>query len=369
MKIRSATAVLLAYSQFILLAQQPIPPGFVRAQPQQTPAPAPATPAAPGQPGADAAKPQAPVAVPTLSPSPAGTLTLQNASLTEVIDYLARQLKINYILDPRVRGGVTINTYGETKSIDNRTLLDTILRINGAAMIQVGDIYRIVPLADVQRLPLQPEINGKPLPEDDRTMLNLIFLKYATVDELAKLLNEFLGEHAKMWSYPPANLLAIQDSRRNMKRLMELISLFDNENFTNQRIRLFEVKNGKPTDVAKELESILKSISLSEKGSPVKFLPLDRINTLVAVAPNPGVFKDVENWLAKLDIAVESSSGTITNFVYRVRYGFAPMMAMAIMGLYSNNPMYAMSMMSMMGGMGMGGGMMGGGMMGGGMMG
>jgi hypothetical protein len=51
---------------------------------------------------------------------------------------------------------VTINTYGETKNIDNRTLLDTILRINNAAMIQVGDIYRIVPLADVQRLPLSP---------------------------------------------------------------------------------------------------------------------------------------------------------------------------------------------------------------------
>ena len=56
---------------------------------------------------------------------------------------------------------MTINTYGETKSIDNRALLDMILRINNAAMIQVGDIYRIVPLTDVQRLPLSPEINGQ----------------------------------------------------------------------------------------------------------------------------------------------------------------------------------------------------------------
>ena len=96
---------------------------------------------------------------------------------------------------------------------------------------------------------------------------------------------------------------------------------------------------------------------------------------MVAVAPNPGVFKDVENWLDKLDIAVEASSGTISNFVYRVRYGFAPMLAMAIMGLYSNNPMYCHEhdgrMMRRHGGWAavwwMGGGMMGGGMMGGGM--
>src|ERR671921_631572 len=174
MTLRSATAVVLAFSQALLFGQQPqpLPPGFVRApEPnQQRQAPAPAqTPAAqppaqaPAQPGAAAAKPQAtaPAAVPTIAPSPAGGLNLQNASLTEVIDILARQLKINYILDPRVKGGVTINTYGETKSIDNRALLDMILRINNAAMIQVGEIYRIVPLTDVQKLPLAPEINGK----------------------------------------------------------------------------------------------------------------------------------------------------------------------------------------------------------------
>ena len=94
------------------------------------------------------------------------------------------------------------------------------------------------------------------------------------------------------------------------------------------------------------------------------------------------MFKEVETWLKKLDIAVESSAGATNNYVYRVKYGFAPTLAMAMMGLYSNNPAYAMSMimssysMSMSSGMGMGmGGMyvggagmgMGGGMYGGGM--
>jgi hypothetical protein len=40
--------------------------------------------------------------MPKLEPSPTGGLTLQNASLREVIDILAQRLKINYILDPRV---------------------------------------------------------------------------------------------------------------------------------------------------------------------------------------------------------------------------------------------------------------------------
>src|SRR5687767_14129911 len=173
MTIRSVTAVAIVYSQIALFAQAPLPPGFVRAPEQSKP---PSTVAKPQQ------EPGAPV---TITPSTGG-LTLQNASLREVIDILAQRLQINYIIDPRVNGAVTINTYGETKNIDNRTLLDTILRINNAAMIQVGEIYRIVPLTDVQRLPLMPEINGNASQQDDRTMLNLMFLKYATVEELAK---------------------------------------------------------------------------------------------------------------------------------------------------------------------------------------
>ena len=368
----------------LLSAQQPppgSPPGFqVRplppqnqqqqqqqpAQPQQQPQPQPQQPAQPpAQQAPGAAKPQAPPAAPQQPPAQAqapaapatvGGLNLQNASLLEVIDFLARQLGINYILDPRVRGGVTLNTYGETKDINPRDLLDTILRINGAAMIQVGNIYRIVPLAEVAQLPVPPQqLEAKDIPEDDRSMLNLVFLKYVTVEELAKLLEPFIGPSGKTWAYPPANLLLILDSRRNMKRLMELVSLFDNDNFANQRVRLFRVEHSRPSEIAAELENILKGISLTEDSTPVRLLPINRINTLVAVAPNPGVFTEVENWLRKLDVAVKSKAGSVDNFVYRVKYGRAEYLAAAIMQLYLGIPY---GMMGMYGGMGYG--MMGG---------
>ena len=254
-----------------------------------------------------------------------------------MIDNLARILKINYILDKRVVGSVTISTYGETKNVDTRNLLDLILRINGFAMIQVGEIYRIVPLTEVNRLPLKPEVNPKSIPEDDRTMLNLVFLKYATVADLATLISNFQGEGATTVTYPPANLLLIQDSRRNMKRLMDLIALFDSNEFASQRVRLFEVKEGKPSDIAKELESILKSISLNEKTAPIKFLPIDRINTIIAVAPNPGAFDEVEKWIKKLDVPIQITAGSIDNYVYRVKYGRAETMAGAIMQLYGGS--------------------------------
>ena len=78
-----------------------------------------------------------------------------------------------------------------------------------------------------------------------------------------------------------------------MKRTMELISLFDSDTFAGQRVRLFDVNNSRPSDLVKELDSVFKAYALSEKSSAVKFIPVDRINTLIAVAPNPGIFAEV----------------------------------------------------------------------------
>jgi general secretion pathway protein D len=82
------------------------------------------------------------------------------------------------------------------------------------------------------------------------------------------------------------------------------------------------------------LENILKSISLDSKNATVRFLPVDRIGTLIAVAPNPGVFDTVEMWIRKLDVAVSSASGVIDTYVYHVRYGRADCLAMALNQLY-----------------------------------
>ncbi len=287
---------------------------------------------------APATAPQAPAA-----PKPAmpmGQMNLENASLTQVIDQLAQRLKLNLIVDPAVKGSITLNTYGDTSNIDPRNLLELILRINGFGLIQDGELYRVLPLKSITHLPMHPEINQKNIPDDDQTILNLVFLKYVSVDELVKVLSEFKGENSDMIPYAPANLLFILDSRRNMRRTMDLIAQFDSDVFANQRVRLYDVKNVKPADVAKDLENIFKSISLDAKTSPVRFIGIDRINTLIAVAPNPGVFDNVAEWLKKLDVPVKITAGNIENNVYKVIYGRAECLAQALNELF--NPQLAM---------------------------
>ncbi|MBV8845410.1 MAG: type II secretion system secretin GspD [Bryobacterales bacterium] len=282
---------------------------------------------------------------PPPAPVPIGNLAIANGSLREVVTQLAQALKINIILDPKVTGNVTINTYGELRNLDARNLLELILRINGFGMAQEGDVYRILPMKDVLKQPIPfSRASGKDIPEDDQTILNLIFLKYVTVDELSKVIDPFTGDNAVMLPYPPANLLFILDSRRNMKRIMGLIDIFDSDTFANQRVRLFELKNARPSDMQKDLQNVLQSISMDAKTSPVRFLAVDRINTLIAVAPNPGVFDTVAQWIEKLDVPVTIAAGAVDNYVYRVRYGRAECLAIALTSLFGGTspaPSYA----------------------------
>jgi general secretion pathway protein D len=331
----------------VLLAQKP--PG-----PATVPPPTPRLPPGPATVAPPAPTPQAAPARPALADT--GGFLLDNVSLTELIDIIARKLKINYLVDPGFKGGsVTIHTYGEMKPADLMPLLETILRVNGAALVKVGDLYRVVPAAKVTQLPINPVVNGKDFPEDERIILNLVFLKFATADEVAKLVQPFLGEGATMGTYAPANLLILQDNTRNMKRTMDLIGMFDNDAFVNQRVRMFEVSNGRPSALVKELDSIFKAFSLSDKTTAVKFIAVDRINTVIAIASNPASFGQVETWLRKIDVPVKPPAGAIDNYVYRLKYGRAETIAMAIMALYSGNPMALMALSSMNASIGMGG--------------
>ncbi len=323
----------------------------------QPPAPRPAAAPAPAQ--------GAPPAPATQPAQPSGQINrlsgsqpflLGAVSLTEMIDVLAKEMKINYILDPRVVGKVTIYTYGEVKPVELMPLLETLLRVNGATIVKVGEFYRIVPISSISNLPLPPMMNADPktLPDDERMVMNLIFLKYTTAAEMNKLLTPFYGEGATSTVYEPANLLILQDNARSMKRTMELLATFDSDTFAGQRVRLFDIAHSRPSDLVKELESVFKAYSLTDKGGSVKFLAVDRINTVIAVSPNPRIFEDVQKWIEKLDLPVKVTAGSVSNYVYRLKYGRAETVAMAIMALYSGNPMALMGL-AQMGGMGMGG--------------
>jgi len=312
--------------------QQPAPPatapgaGPAAAAPQSQP-PAPAQPT-----------PEAPPPAPAQQPAPAGSarvsLHLENANLLQVIGIIAAELKMNYIVDPNVKGVANINTLGELRQEDLLPLLQTILRTNGATAVQSGSFWRIVQSKEALRIPIpiDQDASGASLPPDDRVMMNIVSLRFVTAADMSKILSNYLSEMGQIVSHEPGNILMITDTSRSMKRLMELIGVFDTDALARQRVRVFPIENARASDLVKDLQQIFSAYTLSERSTAVRFLPIERLNSILVVSGSPNVYPQVQEWLEKLD-KPQAKAG-IQNFVYKVENGAAENLAAVLSSLY-----------------------------------
>jgi general secretion pathway protein D len=327
-------------------ATAPAAPGSTPEQKPATPQ-QPAAGAAPAGAGPPAAPPaQAPVqapaapppAAPAEPPAAAGSarvsLHLENANMLQVIGIIAAELKMNYIVDPNVRGAVNINTLGDLRQEDLLPLLQAVLRANGATAVQSGSFWRIVQSKDAPRIPIaiSQEADAAKLPADDRVIMNIVPLRFVTAADMSKILSVYLSEIGQIVTHEPGNILMITDTSRSMKRLMELINVFDTDTLAKQRIRVFPVENARAADLVKDLAQIFSAYALSEKSTAVRFIPIERLNSILVVSGNPNVYPEVQQWLGKLDQSVRKVG--IQNFVYKVENGTAENLASLLSSLY-----------------------------------
>jgi len=237
-----------------------------------------------------------------------------------VIRVISEILKINYIVDPRVKGVVNIHTSGQISAEHTFPIFQSILRLNGATAVKKDGVYEIVPLAEAKKLPIPPSSTrelGKP-PSEEKYIIQIVPLKYIPVTEVSKMIKPFLTDGADIVEHPPNNLLIIGDLASNVKKSVDIINLFDLDIFTDLRVRIYPILNADVTEVAKEMERIFSSFEVSTKsgrGVGITFTPVTRINSLLVVSSIPNIFGKVEGWLKELDkIPVEGTKYSV--FVY-----------------------------------------------------
>jgi general secretion pathway protein D len=318
----------------------PTPPGPRRrsvppqALPSRAPQPSPLSkPQPPTQAGSPVSTPTSPTALPTPPSPPVKPGALQtgsgvvfnfdNADIYEVIRVISEILKINYIIDPRVKGVANIHTSGQIASADVFPIFQSILRLNGATAVNRDGVYEIVPLPEAKKLPSAPSLlrdSGKPVSEE-RYIIQILPLKYIPVTEVSKMIKPFLSDGADIVEHPPNNILIIGDLISNVKKSMDIINLFDIDIFTDLRVRIYPITNADVNEVAKEMERIFASFEVSTKsgrGVGITFTPVTRINSLLVVSSIPNIFEKVEGWLKELDkIPAEGTKYSV--FVYYVQ--------------------------------------------------
>ena len=296
--------------------------------PPQTPGPADAQPApAAGQGGQAQQSDQA---------SPI-SLHLDNADIYEVIRIIGDALQLNYIIDPAVKGTVNISTSGNLRRSDLLPILETLLKINGATIVKVGNFYEIVPVSGAARQPLEVQDRANPAAPDDQMVLQVIRMKFVAAAEMVRLLMPYLSEGANVVTHEASNILLLTERRGNLRKLLEIIDIFDTKTFEGDRIQLLPVKNSLVREVINDLRTIFAGYGFSETGGgAIRFLPLERMNSILIISGNPTIFSEVEKWLARLDQPLPTTG--LRNYFYKVKNAKAIDIQNVLANLYASGP-------------------------------
>ena len=243
-----------------------------------------------------------------------------NADLYEVIRTMAEILKISYVIDPRVRGTVNINTSGSISQDEVYPILLSILRMNGATIVKKDSVHEIVPFSEGKRLPVLSD-DTKRGQGEDRFVIEIIKPNFIPITELEKVVKPFLSDEKELISYPQHNILIVVDLASNIRKIRDLIGMFDADIFTDKTIQIYSIVNSDANDVAKELERIFTSLEIPSKsgrGVGIAFTPIPRLNAVLVISEIPGILDRVDQWIKELDRAPTEES-RVNVYVYYVQ--------------------------------------------------
>lgn len=144
--------------------------------------------------------------------------------LERVISAVAKRTGKKFIVDPRVRGDVTVVGH-EPTSIDYPTLL-TVLQVHGFAAVEQAGYVRVIPDATIRQQSL-PVVSGKESYADGEYVNKIIMLKNVAAAQLVPILRPLLPQHAHLVAMPCKNALLVTDVYASVQRIEKIARALD----------------------------------------------------------------------------------------------------------------------------------------------
>ncbi|MBI3600803.1 MAG: SH3 domain-containing protein, partial [Nitrospinae bacterium] len=261
-------------------------------------------------------------------------LNFENTDINDIISTIGELLGLDYIIEPGVTGKVTIRTSGKIPANELFAVLEQILEINNLTVVKTGRYYRFMPAAEAKRKPLETFMgrDGSALPPSDRVIIQLIPVKYLPIESVKGVLAPLLTKNGSLFDIPNSQTLGLIDISSNVKRLLEIVDALDVNVLERMYVRLFPIKYAGVSEINRELINIFSSLGIKEKEQFLKFVPIQRINSILMVSLSSEMVQSAEKWIEKLDRPViEGNTGT---YVYYVQNGDAANIAGIITSLY-----------------------------------
>jgi type II secretion system protein D len=231
--------------------KEPTPPSV----PPVTPPPTTVAPQPP------APVPQQPKAPPTVS------FFFDDADVYEVIQTIfADVLKVNYIVDPQVKGRVNFRTITPVPKDEVLPIMEIVMRMNGIGFVEERGLYRIVPLTDVPKELVYAQIGKAP----EKVAIDMIAFKNLELKEAMPDIENALGLHLKGGTvrilpiYRLNSLIIVATSAEQLMYIKKWVQVLDDMfSVTRLKIFVYPLQNSKSTHIASLMQSIFSGSSSS----------------------------------------------------------------------------------------------------------
>ena len=266
------------------------------------------------------------------------TLNFDGTDIREVVKVvLGDLLKVNYVLHPAVQGATSLQTGRPLRREDLLPTLETLLRMNNAALVYKDGSYEVVPLANAVQGRVTPQLGESNRALPSGYSVQVVPLRYIGAEEMNSILTPLAPEGSVIRVDNLRNLLVIAGTSPEMSNLLDTIRVFDVDWMSGLSVGFFVLEYAKTKDVVAQLESLLAD----EGGNPLKgifrFIPIESANALLVVSPQESYLKQARNWIERLDMAEASNDSSERLYVYRVKHSDAESLADILSQLFGGS--------------------------------
>lgn len=276
-----------------------------------------------------------------------------NADIADVIKAISELTGKNFIVDPQVRGKITIIAPSQITVAEAYRAFLSALAINGLTVVPSGAFLKIKTARNAQRDSIET-YSGDYFPNSDQMITRIIKLKYISADEVNKNLRILPSKDGEMVHYPPTNSIIISDYGANVERVMKIIQQLDVPGFEEQ-LEVVRIRYAKAKDIEELISKIINKGDDSSKSGVPRFrrrsskddsssgstesfslvVGDERTNSIIVVGNKAGIAK-IKRLVAKLDFRLQpDEQGGV--HVYYVRHGEAELIADTLNGIASES--------------------------------
>ena len=194
-------------------------------------------------------------------------LNFKDAEVDSVIGAFGHLLNKSFVIDPRVRGKISLETPRPVNRAQAFALLKTVLRQQGFAIVDLGDLYKVVPEADAKLQSGPVEIGAASARDGDEVITQVFQLNHESANNMIPVLRPLVSPNNTITAFPGNNTLIITDYAANLKRLSKVIATLDSPRPAAE-VQVVVIKNSIASDIAVAVSKLMDESNRGGGGGP-----------------------------------------------------------------------------------------------------